>query len=58
MDDKKLTFKEAFERLKEIYLYLKTNEIIDVDEMINLQKEAEELYKFCKDKLKKIEKKE
>ncbi len=53
-----MTFKEAFERLKEIYLYLKTNEIIDVDEMINLQKEAEELYKFCKDKLKKIEKKE
>jgi hypothetical protein len=43
----KKTFKESFERLKEISELLDRDEVIDVDKLIEIQKEAKELYKFC-----------
>lgn len=48
------TFKEAFERLKEIEKSLDNSEILDIDDMQNMQKEADELYEFCEKKLKNI----
>ncbi len=45
------TFKESFERLKEISDLLDRDEVIDVDTLIKIQKEAKELYKFCGEKL-------
>jgi hypothetical protein len=48
-------FKTAFLRLREIQEKLETEEIIDVDELINLQKEAKELYEFCESKIKKLD---
>lgn len=50
-----ITFKEAYERLKQIYEYLTKNEVVDVDELIKLQDEAEKLYKICKLKIEKID---
>ncbi len=52
--EKTLSFKEAYQRLEQIYNLLKNNEIIDIDEIINLQKEAEKLYNYCNDILKKV----
>lgn len=46
------TFKEAFDRLKEIEKMLDWTEILDVDDMQSMQKEADELYDFCEKKLK------
>lgn len=48
-------FKEAFIRLKEIQTELEKEEIIDVDKLIELQKEAKELYEFCESKIKKLD---
>lgn len=48
-------FKTSFLRLREIQEKLETEEIIDVDELINLQKEAKELYEFCESKIKKLD---
>ncbi|NDK09465.1 exodeoxyribonuclease VII small subunit [Candidatus Gracilibacteria bacterium] len=45
------TFKDSFERLKEISDLLDKDEVIDVDTLIKVQKEAKELYKFCGEKL-------
>lgn len=53
-NNEELTFEKAYKRLKEIYEYLSSNEVIDIDEMLKLQEEAEKLYKFCKAKLIKI----
>lgn len=56
MPKKKVNFKEAFERLKEIELELQKEEVIDVDRLIELQKEARELYEIADSKLKVLEK--
>lgn len=40
----KLTFEQAYNRLKEIHEMLQTNEVMDVEKIITLQKEAKELY--------------
>jgi exodeoxyribonuclease VII small subunit len=50
----KKTFKESFERLQEISELLDKDEIIDVDTLIEVQKEAKELYKFCSEKLERV----
>ncbi len=55
MKENELTFKQAYERLREIYEYLSKAEIVDIDELVKLQNEAEKLYKFCLDQIKKIE---
>jgi exonuclease VII small subunit len=47
----KKTFKESFERLQEISELLDKEEVIDVDTLIEVQKEAKQLYKFCSEKL-------
>jgi predicted RNase H-like nuclease (RuvC/YqgF family) len=56
MTKKEVSFKGAFERLKEIELELQKDDIIDVDNLIELQKEAKELYKIADNKLKVLEK--
>ncbi len=48
-------FKTAFIRLREIQEELENEEIIDVDKLIELQKEAKELYEFCESKIKKLD---
>lgn len=48
-------FKDAFIRLREIQQELEDEEIIDVDKLIALQKEAKELYDFCESKIKKLD---
>lgn len=51
------TFKESFERLKEISEILDKDEVIDVDELMKVQKEAKELYTFCSEKLENVSEK-
>jgi exonuclease VII small subunit len=55
MTDKEMTFKEAYLELRKIYEYLSKEEVVDIDEMIRLQKRALELYQFCKSKIKESE---
>lgn len=40
-------FKEAYLRLKEIHILLHSDEIIDVEEILMLQKEAKKCYEIC-----------
>ncbi len=51
---KDLTFKEAFTRLEEIAKILEESEV-DLEEAIELVREAKELEKFCKEKLNQFE---
>ncbi len=44
-------FKTAYERLQEIASYLKSDQIIDIDQLILLQEEAKTLYEFLQSKL-------
>ena len=52
---KKLTFEQAYTRLKEIHAALQDNEVMDVEKIIALQKEAKELYECLDGMLKKAE---
>lgn len=52
MDSKEISFKEAFQRLKEIERELEREEVIDVEKLASLQKEAEVLHKLAETKLK------
>lgn len=38
-------------------IFLKSNELIDIDKILKLQKEAQELYEFCEKEIKKVEEK-
>lgn len=58
MTKNQISFKEAFERLKEIEEILEQDEIIDIDNLIELQKEAKNLHKIAENKLKSIENKD
>lgn len=49
------TFEEAYKRLKEINDLLKTQDIVDIDQLIKLQLESKDLYELCQNKLKSIE---
>lgn len=44
-------FKTAYERLQEIANYLKSDQIIDIDQLVVLQEEAKILYEFLHNKL-------
>ncbi len=44
-------FKTAYERLQSIATYLKSDQIIDVDELMKLQEEAKLLHEFLQSKL-------
>lgn len=52
---KTLTFEQAYTRLKEIHAALQDNEVMDVEKIIALQKEAKELYEQLDEILKKAE---
>ncbi len=51
----KLNFEQAYLRLKEIHEMLETNELMDIEKIIALQKEAKELYEQLDHMLKKAE---
>lgn len=51
----KLTFEQAYTRLREIHDMLQTSEVIDVEKIIALQKEAKGLYEHLDQVLKKVE---
>jgi uncharacterized metal-binding protein len=46
-----MDFKTAYQRLQEIVVYIKSNQIIDIEELISLQEEAKILYDFLQTKL-------
>lgn len=52
---KKFTFEQAYTRLKEIHATLQDNEVMDIEKIILLQKEAKELYEQLDSMLKKAE---
>ena len=49
--DQKHTFTSAYARLKEIHSLLATKEMLDIENVISLQKEAKELHDFLLDRL-------
>ena len=51
----KISFEKAYKRLKEVNELLKSDEIIDVNVILKLQKEAKKMYDFCKKELKKLD---
>jgi hypothetical protein len=51
---KKTNFENSYLRLKEINELLKSDEVLYIDTILTLQKEAEKLHKFCKKMLTKI----
>ncbi|MBP6256511.1 exodeoxyribonuclease VII small subunit [Patescibacteria group bacterium] len=46
-----MTFKEAYLRLQEIHQMLQTSDVIDIEEIVQLQKEAKECYDLCQEML-------
>ncbi len=50
-----MDFWQAYKRLQEINQRLDSEDFIDVDEIVELQKEAQKLYDFCKEKLEKLD---
>ncbi len=48
-----MKFKKAYEKLQDIYNQLQSEELIDVEQIVKLQEEAEKLYNTCKDILSK-----
>ncbi|HMY80642.1 MAG TPA: hypothetical protein PLW93_01670 [Candidatus Absconditabacterales bacterium] len=46
-----MTFKQAYERLGYISDYLSTHQVIDITELVALQKEAQQLYEFLNNQL-------
>lgn len=51
---KKMTYKDASKRLKEIMAGIEENKY-DIDELVPILKESKELIDFCNDKLYKVE---
>lgn len=49
-----MTFEQAYQQLQEIYETLQSDEVVDVDRIMKLQKEAKKLYEICRAKLKTI----
>jgi exonuclease VII small subunit len=45
------TFESAYKRLQEIHNDISTQEIIDIDKLLLLQKEAKELYEYLQERL-------
>jgi len=54
---KKMDFEKAYKRLKEINETLQSGQIIDIDQILKLQKEAKENYNICKEIILKTENK-
>lgn len=53
-----MNFKQAYLRLQEIHQLLKSEELIDIDMIINLQKEAKECHDICNTLLQKTQENE
>ena len=51
---KKITYSEAMMRLEEITAKIQGGKV-DIDELTGLLKEAQELVKFCRDKIYKVD---
>jgi hypothetical protein len=47
------SFSQAYQRLKEIALLLKSDNLIDIDQIVQLQDEAKHCYELCQTTLKK-----
>lgn len=45
------TFESAYKRLQEIHQEISTQDIIDIDKLLLLQKEAKELYEYLQERL-------
>lgn len=45
------TFESAYKRLQEIHQEISTQDIIDVDKLLLLQKEAKEVYDYLQERL-------
>lgn len=41
-----MDFKTAYLRLEEIVKYIKTNQVIDIEELLRMQEESKELYEY------------
>jgi len=52
-----MEFEKAYNRLKEINSLLQSGQIVDIQQIIDLQKEAEKIYKVCNEVICKNEKK-
>ena len=52
-DNEQQNFTQMYYRLQEIADYLKSSQIIDIDEILALQQEAKKLYTLLDDMLKK-----
>lgn len=50
---KDITFEEAYTRLKEIHEILQWRDVVDIDKIVELQKESKELYVFLDNIMKK-----
>ena len=50
------TFESAYKRLQEIHQEISTQEIIDIDKLLLLQKEAKELYDYLQERLTVVQK--
>lgn len=50
-----MNFTQAYQRLQEIQQLLQSNEIIDIEQLLTLQKEAKICYELCQSMLKKAE---
>ena len=54
MSDKEQTYKEAYQELESIVTKIEGDEV-EIDELSMLVKRANELRKFCEERLKKVE---
>ncbi len=46
-ENQNMTFENAYRRLEEIFRQIQSDEMIDVEKIVALQKEAQELEKIC-----------
>lgn len=51
MNTEKDQFTAAYKRLKEIYQEISSQEIVDIDHLLALQKEAKSLYEYLQQRL-------
>lgn len=50
-----MTFTDAYQRLRDISLLVQKQDSVDIEKLMELQKEAKELHTFCQGELKKGE---
>lgn len=50
-----MDFTTAYQRLQEIAKILQNQDMVDIQKLLDLQKESKELYEFCSAELKKLQ---